>query len=137
MPNQPGQPHPLSGKIFSLDQQGYSQRQIAAMVELSQSTVQRILSGPMPDNSDPDGVLAEFNGLAKAAQSENSLDAFRHVHQVALTCHANGYDVPWHSLPYLMLLSATEVEANAADRKRLRMESSQVYQDMKDWKNRE
>lgn len=130
-------PHPLAGKIFNLHSQGYSQRQIAGMVELSQSTVQRILNGPVPADTDPDGVLAEFNEMARQAKAENTLDAYRSVHETAKVCHGNGYDVPWHSLPYLMLLSATVIDAGKRERESLRKEISQVYQDMKDWRERQ
>jgi predicted transcriptional regulator len=130
--------HPLAGKVFQLHREGYSQRQIAGMVELSQSTVQRVLSGPVPDDADPDGVLAEFNELARAALKENTLGAYRNVHATAKVCHANGYDVPWHSLPYLMLLSAACIEAvSQRDRNSLNAEILGVYQDMKDWRSRQ
>lgn len=137
MARRPGAVHPLTGRIFRLHGQGYSQRQIAASVELSQSTVQRILSGPAPDDSDPDGVFAEYAELAKSAQRENTLAAYRHVHQTALVCHVNGYDVPWHSLPYLMVLSASEQEATSQrERNALNAEVMCVYQDMREWRER-
>ena len=133
----PGTTHPLTGKVFHLRGQGYSQRQIAATVQLSQSTVHRILSGPAPDDSDPDGVFAEFEELAKAAQRENTLAAYRHVHQTALVCHQNGYDVPWHSLPYLMLLSTADQDATSKrERDALNAEIVCVYQDMREWRER-
>jgi hypothetical protein len=132
-----GKPHPLAGKVFNLSGQGYSQRQIAAAVQLSQSTVQRILSGPAPASNDPDGVLAEFEELARAAQQENTLAAYRHVHETALVCHQNGYDVPWHSLPYLVLLSTVELRATSRrERDALNAETMCVYQDMREWRQR-
>jgi predicted transcriptional regulator len=130
--------HPLAGKIFQLHSEGYSQRQIAGMVELSQSTVQRVLSGPVPDGTDLDGVFAEFNELARAALKENTLGAYRNVHETARVCHANGYDVRWHSLPYLVKLSAALIDARSAgDRNSLNAEILGVYQDMKDWRSRQ
>jgi predicted transcriptional regulator len=133
-----GGPHQLTAKIFSLSDQGYSQRQIAAETRLSQSTVQRILAGPRPDTpSDPDGILAEFEELAKQAEAENTLAAYRRVHETAKICHGNGYDVRWHSLPYLMILSAAEQEASTArERNSLRAEAMMVYQDMREWRER-
>jgi predicted transcriptional regulator len=137
MPRQLGGVHPLAGKVFQLHEQGYSQRQIATLVELSQSTVQRLLSGPVPETAtDPDGIFAEYEELAKSALRDNTLAAYRHVHQTALVCHQNGYDVPWHSLPYLMALSAAEQEASTArERNSLRAETMMVYQDMREWRD--
>jgi hypothetical protein len=86
--------------------------------------------------SDPDGVTAEFEQLAKAAQSENTLDAYRRVHETARVCHANGYAVPFHPLPYLTLLSAAEDAATSKrQRDALRKEVRQVYADMRAWRD--
>jgi hypothetical protein len=130
-----GGPHPLTGKIFSLHGQGFSQRQIAGIVDLSQSTVQRILSGPAPAApADPDGVFAEYGEVAKHAAGDNTLAAYRNVHETAKVCHANGYDVPWRCLPYLVALSAAEQEASTVgERNSLRAEIMMVYQDMREW----
>jgi len=121
-----------------LHNQGMPQRAIATKLGVSRPMVQRIINSGevVPSGSDDDdGVFAEYEELVKAAQSVNTLDAYRNVHQVALTCHANGYDVPFHSLPYLMLLSELAVDASKAERERLRKEISQVYQDRKDWRD--
>lgn len=132
-------PHPLTGKIFHLSDQGYSQRRIAAETKLSQSTVNRVLSGSRPSGpSDPEGVFAEFDELYAAAKAENTIEAYRRVHQVALTCHDNGYAVPFHPLPYLMLLSAALIEARSAgERNKLNAEIMAVYADLRAWRERQ
>lgn len=126
-------------EVLRLHASGMPQRAIATRLGVSRPMVQRIINssdGILPAGSDDDdGVYAEFSELAKAAQSENTLEAYRNVHKVALTCHQNGYDVPWHSLPYLMLLSHTAVDANVSSRRKLRAEIRQVYQDRKDWRD--
>lgn len=86
--------------------------------------------------SDPEGVFGEFETLAAHALADNRLDAYRHVHEAAKVCHANGYDVRWHSLPYLVALSAALIDAKSArERNKLRAEVTSIYQDMKDWRN--
>lgn len=125
-------PHPLTGKVFTLSDQGFGQRQIAAETGLSQPTVSRILSGPRPVGpSDDDGVFAEFEDLAKAAFADGSVDALRHVHEAARVCRINGYQVPWHALPLIMKLSEVAIEASAAERRKLRAEVKAIYADIK------
>lgn len=94
---------------------------------------------PAPLNeavSDPDGVFGDFEALAAQALADNRLDAYRHVHEAAKVCHANGYNVRWHSLPYVVALTAALIDAKSArERKKLKAEVVSVYRDMKDWRN--
>jgi predicted transcriptional regulator len=120
---------------------GRSQRQIAEQLHISRPMVQRIIDSSDPNafsgSEDDDGVIAEFEDMAKTAHAIGTLDAYRNVHSVAKVCHSNGYDVRWHSLPYLMALSAAEIDAGKRERDSLRKEISEVYQDMKDWRERQ
>lgn len=135
MPN-PGL-HAQAGKVWRLHREGKSQRQIAAAVSLSQSTVNRVLSGPEPAVDDTDEVKAEYEQLYEASDN-GSLDFYREMHRIALVCHANGYDVKWSPLRYLSALSQAENEATTReDRDAFRAETSQVYADIKDWRLRD
>ncbi len=135
--------HPKASRVFYLSGLGYSQRRIAADSGLSQSTVQRILSGPAPAArdlrdapEDADEVFRQYDELCAAAVADGSLAALKGVHQAALACHRYGYAVPFRSLPYLMALSAAEQEASTAgERHSLNAETMMVYQDMRAWRD--
>ena len=95
------------------------------------------LRAPETPRNDPDGVYAEFDALVAEASAEGRLDGFRLVHKAALACHKNGYDVPFHALPYLMALSAAEQNASTADeRQALRDEQMKIYADVKEWRRK-
>ncbi len=139
-----GGPHPKTGRVFYLSGLGYSQRRIASDTGLSQSTVQRILSGPQPAShnmpdapDDADEVFQQYDELYASAMADGSLKALSEVHKAAVACHQNDYDVPFRSLPYLMALSAAEQGASTAgERNSLRAEIMMVYQDMREWRAR-
>lgn len=137
-----GGPHPKTARVFYLSDLGYSQRQVASETGLSQSTIQRILSGPSPVSHntpnapvDADDVFQQYDELYASAMADGSLEALKEVHTAAVACHKNGYDVPFRSLPYLMALAAAEQEASTAgERNSLRAETMMVYQDMREWR---
>lgn len=138
-----GGPHPKTGRVFYLSGLGYSQRRIASDTSLSQSTVQRILSGPGPAShnvpdapDDADEVFQQYDELYASAMADGSVSALSEVHKAAVACHENGYDVPFRSLPYLMALSAAD-PSTADERNSLRAEIMMVYQDMREWRERD
>lgn len=132
-----------SAEVMRLHAAGLSQRAIAARVGISRPMVQRILDSSDPLavaglEDDPDGVIAEFDEMSDAAAADGSLDAYRRLHEVALVCHANGYDVRWHPLRLLSALSAAELDATSQSvRRALNAEILKVYADMREWRDRD
>lgn len=110
--------HREASRVWRLKRQGLNQQQIAAETGLSQPTVSRILSGPLPPGVPADQpadfaeVAAEFDEIFRQAKESGNIDSFRQVHRVARTAFENGYRVNYGTLPYIVALSAAQSAEN-------------------------
>jgi hypothetical protein len=125
------------------DSQGMSQRGIARKLGVSRGVVQRVLgtSGTLPVAvpvdvpDDFDDVQAEFNQMVEQARASDTVDGWRHLHEVASTCYTNGYRVRYNPLPLLMALSACQaVQVSQPVWQQYSKEIRAVYQWMRDAK---
>ena len=135
--------HREASRVWRLSGSGLNQRQIAAETGLSQPTVSRILSGPLPPGVPADqpadfaDVAAEFDEMFRVTKERGDIDDYRHVHKIARTCFENGYRVDYGTLPYLMALSSAQAAedidspAGPQRRKGWGLEIDSVYHFMK------
>ena len=124
-------PHPLTGKVFTLSDQGLANVRLRLRLDC--------LSRLFPVFFPALGLLVRLMMMACSRSlrillrllSRMALWTLEACTEAARVCRINGYQVPWHALPLIMKLSEVAIEASAAERRKLRAEVKAIYADIK------